>query len=221
MHIQLVVESSSLIKRFFCLWGLSFLVDNDLLFDTFSNGRVLLKNLRKLKVDVLNIKHIVISHEHWDHIGGLWKILSINPQVKVYICKDSSKKFKSKIKHYKAELIEVEEIFEIKPNIFTTGQIKTNYKDREIVEQALIVKEKEGLKILTGCSHPGIVKIVSYVKEHFKQQIELIAGGFHLINESEETKKQVIKNLQDLGVKEISPYHCSGLLHYLDFIDNK
>ena len=40
--------------------------------------------------EVLNInkiKYIVISHEHWDHTGGLWWVLKNNSNLTVYICK--------------------------------------------------------------------------------------------------------------------------------------
>ena len=78
MDIKLLAEGHTKWDRFIRNWGISFLIDDDVLFDTF--GR------RKLKVDATKIKHIIISHEHWDHISGLWAILKINNAVTVYVC---------------------------------------------------------------------------------------------------------------------------------------
>ena len=63
------------------LWGFSaYFEEYKLLFDTGSNGRVLLKNMQELGVDVKEIKYMFITHSHWDHIGGIDSILELNPE---------------------------------------------------------------------------------------------------------------------------------------------
>ncbi len=42
-----------------------------LLFDTGPDGAVLLSNARKLGVSLRDVEAVVISHGHWDHMGGL------------------------------------------------------------------------------------------------------------------------------------------------------
>jgi len=61
-------------------WGFSCLVethDRRILFDTGSNGSILLKNMEKLDIDPLSIDEVFISHPHFDHVGGLSAFLSV------------------------------------------------------------------------------------------------------------------------------------------------
>jgi 7,8-dihydropterin-6-yl-methyl-4-(beta-D-ribofuranosyl)aminobenzene 5'-phosphate synthase len=55
-------------------WGFSCLVEahnRTILFDTGSNGSILLENMKKLDIDPLSIDEVFISHSHFDHISGL------------------------------------------------------------------------------------------------------------------------------------------------------
>ena len=52
-------------------------------------------------------------------------------------------------------LVEVHGPVEIRPGIHTTGEV-----GRGIVEQALLVETGDGLVVVTGCAHPGVVKMV-------------------------------------------------------------
>jgi 7,8-dihydropterin-6-yl-methyl-4-(beta-D-ribofuranosyl)aminobenzene 5'-phosphate synthase len=48
----------------------------NLLFDTAMSGKVLLHNVSALSVDINRLDHIVISHGHPDHYGGLIELLT-------------------------------------------------------------------------------------------------------------------------------------------------
>lgn len=62
------------------LWaehGLSFLINADdemILFDTGQSSEVIAHNLDNLNLDLNDLKHVVLSHGHYDHTGGLKKI---------------------------------------------------------------------------------------------------------------------------------------------------
>ena len=117
MKIKIVAEGSTKIEYWTKKWGLSFLIDNDVLFDTFCNTELLKTNFEKYDIDLNKIKHVVISHEHWDHTGGLWWILENNKNIKVYVCSRFSEKFKKKVKEYECTLIEVTGSIPIKNKI--------------------------------------------------------------------------------------------------------
>jgi 7,8-dihydropterin-6-yl-methyl-4-(beta-D-ribofuranosyl)aminobenzene 5'-phosphate synthase len=55
-------------------WGFAALVEADgrrILFDTGARPRTVLENARELKVDLAQVPEVVLSHNHWDHTGGL------------------------------------------------------------------------------------------------------------------------------------------------------
>ena len=209
MEIKIVAEASTKLQRLFVGWGLSFLIDNDLLFDTFSNGEVIKRNFLKFNIDVKKLKYVVISHEHWDHYGGLWYILENNPDVKLYICPGFSEEFKAKIKKFNISVIEANDFLEIKSNIFTTGEIVGDYNGKPILEQSLIIRNKK-ISIITGCSHPGIIKIIKKIKNRFYEPIFLVLGGFHLHNKNLSDLKQIVGEFKKFKIEKVAPCHCTG-----------
>jgi 7,8-dihydropterin-6-yl-methyl-4-(beta-D-ribofuranosyl)aminobenzene 5'-phosphate synthase len=65
--------------------GLSFYIESDdglrILFDTGQSGDVLLHNARLAGVNLSGLDYIVLSHGHYDHTGGLMKVLEMNEGV--------------------------------------------------------------------------------------------------------------------------------------------
>lgn len=54
-------------------WGFAALVEADghrILFDTGANRDVVRRNVETLKIDLTNVPDVVLSHSHWDHVGG-------------------------------------------------------------------------------------------------------------------------------------------------------
>ena len=211
MKIKIIATGSSKWDRFICRWGVSFLIGEDVLFDTFGDPGVLLNNMRKFNVDLAKIKHIVLSHDDWDHISGLWYLLPGRKDVIVYICPGFNQKIKDRIASFGVRVIEVAPFTAIKENIFSTGQIQVSCAGRIIFEQALAVKFLKNITIITGCAHPGIVNIINVVKKYFSQErIYFVLGGLHLKDNADETNTVIIRELRDLGVRKIAPMHCTG-----------
>jgi 7,8-dihydropterin-6-yl-methyl-4-(beta-D-ribofuranosyl)aminobenzene 5'-phosphate synthase len=55
-------------------WGFAALVEVDghrILFDTGAHTDVVLQNSRTLGIDLSTIPEVILSHNHWDHVGGL------------------------------------------------------------------------------------------------------------------------------------------------------
>ena len=82
---------------------------------------------------------------------------------------DFSNKTKDKIKKFGVEVIEIQELTEIKKNIFTTGEMLGEYAQKPLSEQSIIILNNTEVSVITGCAHPGITNIVRYVKEKFQK----------------------------------------------------
>ena len=70
-------------------WGFSCLIETEskLLFDTGDNGKKLIYNMKQLNVEPKDIGKVAISHNHWDHTGGLKEFLKANSKAQVFISK--------------------------------------------------------------------------------------------------------------------------------------
>ncbi len=211
MKIKILYDNKTEKDGILAGWGFSCLIGDSVLFDTGENGKSLLSNMDKMKVGISDIKDIVISHDHWDHIGGLETVLKNKKDIKVYGCKGFNREFQDLVNGRDIKLIELKHFSNITSNIFTTGTIVGTYKDREIEEQSLGIKTTKGTTIVTGCAHPGILKIVEHVKNLFLQEkIYCVLGGFHLKDMPDNEITSVCNELKDLGVQRAGPAHCSG-----------
>lgn len=211
MRIKVVFDKAASDKELKTGWGISFLVDGKILFDTGEKGEWLLENMRVLGIDIKDIEAILISHDHWDHWGGLWDLLQQRKGMLTYICPKFSREFKDKAIGFGASLTEAEKLTQIIPNIFSTGEIPGAYHGKYMPEQAVILKTENGLTIITGCAHPGILKIVEKVKNKFPEEpIYLVLGGFHLMESDKRAIEIVAESFKKLGVIKAGPMHCSG-----------
>lgn len=150
-------------------WGFSCLIRNHgqtILFDTGSDGVVLEHNMARLGVDPASLDLLMISHRHWDHTGGIYDILNANRNLRVCVPRSFSAHFKSDMKRYGAQIMEVKKAREILPGFFTTGEL-----EGILPEQAALLKTSAGTVVITGCAHPGIVSIVETAKKYCQRMI--------------------------------------------------
>ena len=189
-------------------WGISCLIEGleeTILFDTGGDGAILLDNMEKLKINPTEVNTVVLSHIHADHIGGLWSLLERNSQTAVYFPESFPASFKNRVRGLCRENIPVHEPLKICKRVWSTGELGDRIK-----EQSLIIDTPKGLIVITGCAHAGIGKIIKFAKGHFKKDVYLALGGFHLMAYDENEVKQIIEDLKELGVKQVGPSHCSG-----------
>lgn len=211
MEIKIIFNSKATSLKLSIGWGISCLVDNNILFDTGEKGGYFLNNIEQMNIDISCLKAVVISHDHWDHTGGLWELLNQKPGIKVYACPNFSLQFKKKVKQLNGILVEADGFVEIAKDIFITGEIPGEYKEKYLAEQALILKTKNGISIITGCAHPGIIKIIEKVKTKFPEEsIFLVFGGFHLMNKDKGSIENIADKFKKMGVEKAGPTHCSG-----------
>ncbi|MDP8259957.1 MAG: MBL fold metallo-hydrolase [Candidatus Gygaella obscura] len=211
MHkILLIKQGSTKKERALRKWGLSFLIDEDIIFDTFGARDDFMQQVDSLKIDLRKIRHIVISHDHWDHIDGIFSILAKNKDLTVYLPVHVDKDLKDKIKASGVKLKEVSASLKLKDDIYISKEMFEKKDNGLIFEQCLVIDSASGITLIAGCAHPGIDYMVSEVKKDFKKDIKLLIGGFHLKDTPENKIKLIIDSLIKSGVKEVAPMHCTG-----------
>jgi len=170
-------------------WGFACLVeikDDTVLFDCGAKGDILLNNMHKLDVSPEKITKIVISHEHWDHNGGLRTILPYLNVSDIY--RLERKRMNNRIKQ---KIVDEPQI--ISEEIFTTGRLPGSPVD----EQSLLLKSDMGWFVLVGCSHSGVENIL-YAARQIGNVVGIIGGLHDFDNFS------LLENLEF-----ISPCHCT------------
>ena len=187
MKITILYDNTAFRSGLKSDWGFSCLVethDRRILFDTGSNGSILLDNMKKLEIDLLSIDEVFISHPHFDHIGGLTAFLNENNNVKVWVPTSMRG-----IRNAK-EIIYVDEPRKLHEDIFSTGEL-------DHTEQSMVVRTDKGLVLIVGCSHPKMETILKTASKF--GDVYAVVGGLHGFNEYD--------LFQNLGL--ICPAHCT------------
>jgi 7,8-dihydropterin-6-yl-methyl-4-(beta-D-ribofuranosyl)aminobenzene 5'-phosphate synthase len=129
-----------------------------------------------------------------------------------------------------AEVVPAAEPVYLSEHILTTGFIERQEPLEENTsftreKNGLLVKDDitddlalvvdlgtEGLLIVTGCCHAGIINTVRHaIKLTGNQRIHTIIGGLHLIGASPERLRRTTEFLKEIHPQKIVPLHCSGL----------
>ncbi len=83
--------------------------------------------------------------------------------------------------------------------------------DTHLDEQILIISQPQGLVVLLGCSHPGVVNCLKHVRSLYPDMpIHSVIGGMHLVQATPDRIRQTIEYFRLLGVQRIVPLHCTG-----------
>jgi len=208
-ELVIVYDNNPFDSRLKTAWGFSCLVrlpPKTILFDTGGDSSTLLYIMNKLQLDPKEVEMVVLSHIHGDHVGGLGGFLKQNSDVTVYLPRSFPQSFKDDVKSFKARVEEIHEAGELLPGVYTTGEL-----DGGIKEQSLIITADQGLVIVTGCSHPGVLNIIRRAKEIVPaSKVYLVVGGWHLGGASQTQLKSIIDGFRQLGVERVAPCHCSG-----------
>ena len=152
--------------------GFSTLVETDanhLLFDTGSDGEVLLKALERHDIGVLDLDMVVVSHSHDDHTVGLSRLLYHNPRLPVSVPVGASSEVARKLPR-EAVIMGEDGPRKIFPWISTTGDMGGS-----VPEQALLLETIDGPVLMTGCAHPGLDTLMSFIGGN----ASMVIGGLH------------------------------------------
>jgi 7,8-dihydropterin-6-yl-methyl-4-(beta-D-ribofuranosyl)aminobenzene 5'-phosphate synthase len=76
---------------------------------------------------------------------------------------------------------------------------------------ALWFPTKDGLVVVTGCCHSGIVNTLVHIRDLTGGiPFHTILGGFHLLDASSERIQATCDDLRSIPVRRIVPCHCTG-----------
>lgn len=187
MKVTIVYDNTAFRKDLQSDWGFSCLVEVEnvpkILFDTGTDGRILLSNMGKLGIDPSLIEEVFISHSHLDHTGGIPEFLKVNQKAKFYVPPSFSGP-------KNREVISMPKASKIHESVFSTGEL-----DR--IEQSMGIITDKGIVVIDGCSHPYMGHILDAARQF--GEIYGIIGGLHGFSEFE-----LFKDLQ-----LICPTHCT------------
>ena len=187
MKVTIVYDNTAFREDLQSDWGFSCLVEVEnvprILFDTGTDGRILLSNMGKLGIDPSLIEEVFISHSHLDHTGGIPEFLKVNQKAKFYVPPSFSGP-------KNREVISMPKASKIHESVFSTGEL-----DR--IEQSMGIITDKGIVVIDGCSHPYMGHILGTARQF--GEIYGIIGGLHGFSEFE-----LFKALQ-----LICPTHCT------------
>ena len=188
-------------------WGFAAYVevgDEVVMFDTGTQGDILLRNMEKLGLDPTSVDYLVFSHLHNDHIGGSAALLGTGAQPATYVLSNFPAGFQERLAAI-TEMTVVDTSMEITEGVYTSGPVPG-----DITEQALVLETSKGLVVVTGCAHPGANNMVAQSMEAVEGEVYLVLGGFHLGGASETAVQGIITDFRDMGVQNAAPSHCTG-----------
>jgi 7,8-dihydropterin-6-yl-methyl-4-(beta-D-ribofuranosyl)aminobenzene 5'-phosphate synthase len=217
--------SSFLKSRFLASHGQSLLLEIDdkkYLFDTSAVFEGFMYNLESLELKIQDIQTIILSHNHLDHSGALFKLvdqlttqqLLLPPDMQQINEKGYNPSYRTEKKEkaiqklldytYTSIITNAKQLDE---NVYTTGSLEAPDKEQSLV---LSVPNK-GLVILVGCSHPTLPVIVEHAKRITGvEKIYGIIGGLHYARLKKEELLENIQYIQSLYLDFIIPSHCTG-----------
>ncbi len=187
MKVTIIYDNTAFREDLQPDWGFSALIEVEnipkILFDTGTDGRILLSNMEKLEIDPAPIEEVFISHSHFDHTGGLSEFLKVNQKAKFYVPPSFSGPGNR-------EIISLAKANKIHENVFSTGEL-------DGIEQSMGIITDKGIVLIVGCSHPYMGHILDAARQFGK--IYGIIGGLHGFSKFE--------LFEDLEL--ICPTHCT------------
>jgi len=89
----------------------------------------------------------------------------------------------------------------------------TGLKPDELLDdQAIVINTKQGLVVITGCAHRGIINTLYHAQQITNvKEIHAVIGGAHLVDASEERIRLTIAALRELNIQKLGLCHCTGL----------
>ena len=212
-----------------------------ILFDT-GQSDLVLENAAALGIDLGRLTHVVLSHGHYDHAGGLGALLDRFDLSRAVLiahpdaflprrkgeknmagpCTLRDLKGRIGLRLSRTPLALTERLVflgEI-PRInafeagYTLGQCHRDgvwVPDDLRDDSALAFRGREGLFVITGCSHSGVCNILDHALAICgEDRVRGILGGFHL-QEPGPRLEETVARLGRYEIPRLCPCHCVSL----------
>lgn len=144
----------------------------------------------------------------YNYLGcGFDKNLLIKKGIEHIVCQDI---YQLEEKIYIVGNFERKYEIETIPEKYVKRRVDSFIKDSFEDEIALVIDGEKGLTVICGCSHPGILNMLSTIKDRLKKDIYAVYGGTHLKRADDERLKFTVEEIKKMGVKVAGFSHCSG-----------
>ncbi len=85
------------------------------------------------------------------------------------------------------------------------------FSDPLLDDQSLVIKTDQGLLIVLGCAHAGLINTVRLISGHFThERIHTIVGGTHLGFLTDDQLDKTIADLKHCDFQQLGASHCTG-----------
>lgn len=234
-------------------WGFAALVEVDgrrVLMDTGARPETVLANLAELGIDLSTVTDLVITHNHFDHTGGLVRLRrelsKKNPAAlsRAHVPRgvffprpgpngregNGLLPLKTDYEATGGTFLEHSKPTEIVPGLWiagpiprvhpernwsSTGQVRTPdglVEDNVPEDTSLVVETSEGLVVISGCGHAGMINTLEYARTFLRAApIAAAIGGYHLFAASDATLEWTAGKLREFGLKSLIGAHCTGI----------
>lgn len=241
MKIQALMENTAHTEGFRTEHGLSLHIqtpEHSILFDMGASD-LFLENAKRMDVDLAAVDVAVLSHGHNDHGGGLNAFLNANAKAPVYVSRyafethlsssgedaglDPALEQNPRIVHV-GEALRLDDTLELyacnnrkrerymDPYGLCVRRGEAILPDDFLHEQYLLIREGEKRVLISGCSHKGVLNIVSWLRP------DVLVGGFHFMKiDPENGGREALEEAARILLAFDTQYytcHCTGTPQY-------
>ncbi len=133
------------------------------------------------------------------------------------------------VRDARQSVVWINSLTEVAAGIFVTGEIprQNNFEDTGgrfyldetcskadllVDDQALFFETREGLVVVLGCGHAGVVNTLEHIRLLAGERpVRAVIGGLHLLNTGRERVDNTLEAFRRWNVQQIVPGHCTGV----------